>query len=184
MIEILILLAVSTLLMAKKQPARRRQFQLRRVRVTAEQPLATLGSDTALATAMVVVAISSYRAMSLVATWALVNFTAGEGPITVGLAYGDYTVAEIKEAFEASGSVDFGDKIAQERANRQIRVVGTLGGQANSELNDGKPIKTKLNWLIPVGETINIYAFNESTGALTTGSRMTVTGNLWVKPSA
>ncbi len=96
--------------------------------MTAEQPLATLASDTALIAALVVAATSSYRAVSFIGTWALVNFTESEGPITVGLAYGDYTVSEIKQCFEASGSMDFGDKIAQEQANRQVRIVGTLGG--------------------------------------------------------
>ncbi len=117
------------------------------------------------------------------ATWSIEGLVATEGPITVGLAHDDYTVTEIKEALEAAAAIDPGDKIAQEQANRLVRVVGTLG-QATEALNNGEPISTKLNWLIGVGHAINMFAFNESTAALTTGSTIHCIGNLWVKDSA
>ncbi len=167
--------------MMAKKPSRR--FNLRRVRVTPERALSTLGSDTAIVNAFVANAVSSYRAMSVKATWSLTGLTAGEGPITVGFAHDDYTVTEIKEALEAAASIDPGDKIAQEQADRLVRIVGTLS-EANSELNEGKPIKTRLNWLIGVGHSINMFAYNESPSALTTGAVLHSQGDLWVKDSA
>ncbi len=107
--------------------------------------------------------------------------TAGDGPITVGYAFGDYTITEIKEALESASSINAGNKIAQEQANRWVRVVGTLGGTGNSTLNDGQPVTTKLNWAVQIGSAINVFAYNESAGAQTTGAVLDVVGDLWVK---
>ncbi len=168
--------------MAKKS-SKGRRFNLRRVRVTPERALATLASDTAIVNALAANAVSSYRATSVKATWSVIGLTAGEGPITVGLAHDDYSLTEIKECLEAAASIDPGDKIAQEQANRLVRVVGVCSVEAPS-LNDGKPISTKLNWLIGVGHSINMFAYNEFTGALTTGAVLNMQGDLWLKDSA
>ncbi len=171
--------------MAKKASRNRRRMSLRRVRVTPELALVTLASDTALIVSMTPAAPSTYRFMSLIATWAIEGLTQGEGPITVGLAHGDYTVAEIKECLESIASIDQGDKVAQERANRLIRIVGVLRSDpSGSRLNFGEPIKTRLNWLVTIGDTVKLFAYNESTGALTTGAVLHCQGDVWVKDSA
>jgi len=170
--------------MPKAYPRKRRRFSLRRVRITPERALATLASDTAIVNSLTVVAPSAYRAVSIKATWNLVGLTANEGPITVGYAHDDYTVAEIKEALEAAASIDPGNKIAQEQANRLIRIVGTFASGAAGLLNDGKPISTRLNWLIGVGHAVNMFAYNEFPSALTTGAVVHCVGDMWVKDSA
>ncbi len=166
-----------------KSKSRKRRFNLRRVRVTPALPLGTLASVTALTVAAVGPATSDYRAKSIKATWQLANFTAGEGPITVGYAHGDYSVTEIKEALEAA-NIDVGDKIAQEKANRLVRIVGVFDSIGEgAALNDGKPISTKLNWFISASEVINLFAYNESTALLTTGARVNAQGDMWVLDS-
>ncbi len=168
--------------MAKKRTSRKsRRFNLRRVRCSPELPLGTLASDTALTvklaggtstTPMVVASVNL--------TWQISALTADEGPLTVGLAHEDYTVAEIKECLEASAAIDAGDQIAKERANRKIRIVGTIDSE-DERLNEGKPLKTKLNWFFPAGLGVEIFVFNEQTGALTTGSSLKVAGDMWVR---
>ncbi len=155
--------------------------KLRRVRTTTEEHLLTLASDTASTQTLTGTSSNAYRAMTAKNTWTLSEFTAGEGPIQVGYAHSDYTVAEIKECIESQGSVEQNDKVAQERANRLVRTVGTFGSEANSQLNDGKPIKTRLNWLIGIGESVVMFAWNEGTAALTTGSHVNLGGDLWIK---
>ncbi len=108
--------------------------------------------------------------------------TAGEGPLTIGYAHPDYTVTEIKECLEAQAAIDLGDKVAQERSNRLIRVIGMIDAE-NDVLNDGMPVTTKLNWVMPAGQTPNLFVFNESTGPLTTGSSVKLAGDMWVKDS-
>ncbi len=169
--------------LAKHGRRPKRRFNLRRVRVTPERTLTTLGSDTALSTAMVGSATSAYRCVSIKGTWTIQGLTAGEGPITVGFAHSDYSVTEIKECLEANAAIDEGDKVAQEQANRLVRVVGSFAGAANSALNDGRPISTKLNWLITTGSAPNLFVYNEFTAALTTGASVNFAGDLWVKDS-
>ncbi len=168
--------------MAKKRSRRRRRFNLRQVRVTPELALATLASDTALVVGMTGVAVNSYRCRSIKGVWNKRLATAGEGPITVGFAHSDYSVTEIKECLETL-NIDPGNKVAQERAKRLIRIVGTFGSNANEALNDGKPISTKLNWLITEAFQVNFFVFNDDTVALTTGSLVNFTGNMWVQDS-
>lgn len=176
--------------MARKPYTARKSlyFRMRRVRVSSEQLLGTLASDTAIATSLTGVADGAYRLMTARLAWTLVNLTQGQGPITVGFAHSDYTVAEIKECLEAFAAISQGDKIAQERSNRLIRTVGTFGnagsGLGVAALNDGKPIYTKLNWLVAIGDSVNFFAFNEDTGALSvTDPSLNVQGDIFVRDS-
>jgi len=179
----LVLIAITAHGALAKHPRKRRRYSLRRVRITPELPLATLATDTALIVSLTGVSENSYRAVTVSATWSLLGLTAAEGPITVGYAHSDYTVAEIKACLEANAAISQRNKTVQESANRLVRVIGTFPSQANSVLNHGSPIKTRLNWLITIGESVNAFAFNEGTGTLTTGAVLNLTGNLWVKDS-
>jgi len=175
-----ILALIAAIGLAKHGGKPKRRYSLKRVRITPERSLTTLGSDTVLIATISGTGDLSYRAVTVKGTWTLSGLTAGEGPITVGYAHSDYTVAEIKECLEANLSVNQGEKISNERANRLVRVVGTFAPTANSALNDGKPIKTRLNWLISVSDSVNLFAFNEGTGALTTGATVNLQGDLWI----
>ncbi len=119
--------------------------------------------------------------ISAKAVWSITGLTGGDGPVVVGYAYGDYTVAEIKEAIEASSAIDLGDKVAQERAKRMVRVVGSFSESGGSALNDGKPITTKLNWRFNASKACNIFAYNDGGALLTTGAIVNHNGTLWVK---
>ncbi len=103
-----------------------------------------------------------------------------------GLAHSDYSASEVEECLEAQSSMDVGDKIAQEQANRLVRSIGFFGGSelADSSLNfnDGRPVKTKLNWLLSIGDTINLWVRNGSDTVYTTGTGLAILGNIWVKP--
>lgn len=160
----------------------KRKFNLRRVRVTPGVALSTLGTVTAITVDVAGTADGAYRAVSVNGSWNLTGLTGGEGPITVGYAFSDYSVTEIKESLEAIASINLGDKIAQEKANRLVRVVGMLN-EAQDELNDGKPLKTRLNWLIPIGKSVNVFAYNEG-AQLTTGASVNMTGDMWIKDSS
>ncbi len=165
----------------KPKPKRSRRFNLRRVRVTPELALGTLVTDIAIPGAIQGgTSTTQMTIASIIATWQLQGLTAEEGPITVGYAHPDYSATEIKECLESQAAIDRGDKVAQERANRLIRIVGTLDAEA-SVLNEGRPVKTKLNWFMVAGDTPNIFAFNEGTSNLTTGSSLHLAGNMWVR---
>ncbi len=182
MLEILVIMTlfvgIPWILMAKR-PRRRWTAADANVPFQAENVLGTLGNQTADIGAMVDASDNEYRAISIRATWAMNGFTAGEGPLSVGYAHGDYTATEVKEFIEAGGAMTQNDKIAAEQANRLIRLVGVFSGVGGSEsLNDGKPIRTRLNWRIADGGTINQFVYNHGGAALTTGAAIVQNGAL------
>jgi len=111
---------------------------------------------------------------SLVAAYSLSNFsvTSGVGPILVGVAHSDYASAEIEAYIESSGSWDEGDLVQQEIAKRRIRRIGIFDASdlatEDATLNDGKPIKTKLNWILNQGQGLQLWTYNLGTAAVVT----------------
>ncbi len=173
--------------MAKKGRRTRRKFSLRRVRVAASVAigaLATLDVNTGLLTSA---AADKLRFISLNASYAWSDFGAlADDTLEFGVAHSDYSAAEVEESLEAAGSIDLGDKVAQERANRLVRRIGIItstsaGTLAGRNFNDGVPVKTRLNWLMSAGDTLNIWFRNGSGTVYTTGSAITCIGDLWVK---
>jgi len=109
-----------------------------------------------------------------------------DGPLIFGYAHGDYTVTEIKECIESGASINVGLKVEQEQSNRLVRIVGAFGspgvGNIDVTANDGKPIKTRLNWLIPIGKTFNFFVYNDGVAALETAAKsVRINGTGWVK---
>ncbi len=111
---------------------------------------------------------------SIVSTYSVDSWTQASdiGPLVVGVAHSDYSDAEIQEWFTQTVSWDEGNKIAQEINNRKIRVITTLQAPLSATgvfvANDGKPIKTKLNWILTQGQTLSVFAFNAGTAAFAT----------------
>ncbi len=135
------------------------------------------------------VAEEKTRVSSIVASWSMDSFTPGDdvGPITVGIAHSDYSAAEIEEVIENLGSWSPGSKVEQEVAKRLVRKIGIFGATGEalspSTLNDGVPIKTKLNWTLVTGDTLAVWAYNEGSGAISvTVPNVHVQGhaNLWI----
>ncbi len=117
------------------------------------------------------------------ATWSIKNHTGGEGPLDVGYADDNYSVTEIAEANIAQPTGP-GDRIQVERSQRRVRKVGTFPGLSTEEtLNDGKPIKTRLNWLITDSNTLAGWLQNRADSTLTTGTILDLSGyinGVWV----
>ncbi len=127
---------------------------------------------------------------STIATYPLQNFTAiaTAEPITIGVAHSDYSDAEIEEVIENAGSWDPGNKIAQGQAKRLVRTIGTFDTPQSVEdfvaLNDGRTIKTKLNWMLNTGDGLQYWAYNAGAAAVGTTVpviRMQGHANLWLK---
>ncbi len=108
------------------------------------------------------------------------------GPLQVGVAHSDYSLTEIEAWIEQTSSWTQGDKVAREISSRFIRSIGTWDvGEAASQavvLNDGKPITTKLNWVLTTGQGLNFWVYNEGSAAYaTTNPNAHIVGhaNLW-----
>ncbi len=112
--------------------------------------------------------------------WGVRNHTAGEGPIIVGIAHNDYTDVEVAENLNQTGMEDSGDMIAKEQGRRLVRRSGQFSGVATDEvLNDGKPVRTRIGFVITDGFSLAFWAQNKNGGPLTTGAVLEVSGKLY-----
>ncbi len=125
---------------------------------------------------------------SIVVTWALDNLTTDQGPIIFGIAHSDYSDAEIEAVIENQASWDAGSKVEQEIAKRLVRQIGVFTADsgatavADVRFNDGRPLKTKLNWTLNTNDTLKMWAYNIGDAALSaTAPIMLCNGhaNLW-----
>ncbi len=115
---------------------------------------------------------------SAVISWSIQGWTpiADCGPLMVGLAHSDYSAAEVEAVIENTGSWDEADLVQQEIASRKVRIVGILRPEAagssleGNRLNNGDPIKTKLNWILNSGQTLDVWAYNMGQVAFATTS--------------
>ncbi len=167
---------------------RRRSFNLRRVRVASGFAVGALAALDLIAGAIIPVATDPYRLMSTDLTYKITDLgSASDDGQEFGLAHSDYSDAEIEECLESQASIDLGDKVAQEQANRLVRSIGTFTGDGLSggdkNVNDGLPIKTKLNWHMSTGDALRLWIRNGSGVIWTTGSAIVAQGKIWVKDS-
>ncbi len=133
--------------------------------------LGTLASNVLVSDTWDQVVVEKSLISSIVCTWAIDQLTGPQGPLAVGVAHSDYSDAEIEEVIENLNSWDRGDKIARERANRQVRLIGVFGNSdggivEDHTLNDGRPIKTKLNWVLTTGDTLKMWVYNQGGASL------------------
>lgn len=111
---------------------------------------------------------------SIVATYSLANLTkaADVGPFEIGVAHSDYDTGEILEYLQSAGTWDEGNKISQEIGRRKIRRIGVFDSPDSATdiavLNDGKPIKTKLNWILTQGQSLDLWVMNMGSAAVAT----------------
>ncbi len=175
--------------MARNKPGRtsaRRKFNLRRVRLATNTPIGALNTLTVGVGPLTNVTTNPMRCISIDASWSLVDLgaTADDGQ-EFGVAHSDYTAAEIEACLESAGSIDIGDMLAQEVANRLVRSIGIMtespGTGAGMGFNDGNPVKTRLNWAIGIGDRIQVWIRNGSGTIYTTGASLQTIGNMWVK---
>ena len=162
-------------------PRKSNMNNYQRIPVQQEEALDTLGNGTGLVEALTGSFTTPIRITSVDAVWSLRNVTGGEGPIVFGVAHGDYSLAEIEAWIELTlGSITGpGDMQDREVANRLIRRIGAFSAATTDEtINDGKSLKTRLNWLIPDGKTLQMWTYNASGATLTTGAIVRCSGHL------
>jgi len=176
MIEILLITAI--LLMAKKPRKAYRYTGYFFPRVTSTLALGTLADNSLIKGSPLGTVDAPTWVSKARLTWGMEGLVAGQTPVMVGLAHSDYTAAEIEEWFEATGSWSTNDQIAQEQAGRKIRLVGGFGDVDSTtlNLNDGKPITTKLGFRINDGDGIVFWIYNDSGAVMTTGSSVHING--------
>ncbi len=190
MLELAAILITLVIMARKGRSGGRRRPMGRYIRgnIDLDVALGTLAAKTLIALAMQQTVTERSLISSIVLQWSLIGKTIADnqGPIMVGVAHSDYTAAEIEAWVENTTTWAESDLVGREISGRKIRRVGVFpeGGQSLSTqvLNDGKPVKTKLNWILNAGQTLDVWAYNNGSAALaTTDPNVVVSGhaNLW-----
>ncbi len=171
--------------MPKKSSKRRSRGNFVAIPVEATITIGALASKAvAIADLMGGNLIEDFYAISADLSGQVIGLTAGEGdPMSVVLAHGDYTAAEVAEHLVVK-LLGPGNKTEQERARRLVRKVGPLYGSPQADQTtmqlqgrDGPGIvRTTLKFIVNSGKTLDIGVFNNSGATLTTGATMRVTG--------
>ncbi len=189
MLEIIMSLVVLLGLAKRKGHGRRRPNWQRYLSGNIEIDLAmTSLGPKAVVSQLTQLVVDTMRVSSVECTYTIQGLTPGDniGPFLCGVAHGDYSGAEVEAWIEAAAGWDFGDMIAKEVRGRRIRQIGVLNSPAtleeSSRLNDGKVLRTKLNWALAEGDGLRFWIYNLGTSAVaTTAPNYTVFGkaNLW-----
>ncbi len=155
--------------MARKPRRKFRRYI--RGNIDERQALATLAAATGVKNSIDDSVDDSTWASSVEALWSVTGITDGDniGPIMVGYAHSDYTLAEIEEWIERSVSWSEANLIEREISQRKIKRIGMFRnpdtpGQA-ALLNEGRMVKTKLGWVLNEGQTIALWYYNVGTAA-------------------
>ncbi len=155
---------------------------MRRVRFSTGLAVTALATTDVVVGDLLAAADAKYRILSVEFTAAWTEIKASiDGALLFGVAHGDYTATEIEEALEATLSISQGNMIAREQANRLVRILGIIQGdvitpEADSVFNDGRSIKKRLNWEIPIGIATEMWVMNSSGTVYTTGSVLILQG--------
>ncbi len=174
--------------MPKKGGTRRKFSRYIRGNLDENLQLVTLAAKTLVSDVTDEQVDGKTRVSSIDATYSLDGVTAPQGPFLFGVAMSDYTDAEIEAVIENTGSWNEGDLINQEIAKRKVRIIGTLqldsgaAGTTDYKFNNGKMIKTKLNWMLTAGDRLRFWVYNLAGSAVsTTDPAFRVNGsvNLW-----
>lgn len=183
MIEIIVvsilIATIGTILLAKYK---KKRGYMRALPMFQSMALGTLADNTVVGAVLGNTVANDTYLISADLMASLANHTAGEGPITVGIAHGDLSDAEIEECLEAVASWDNSDQIAQEHRRRKVRTIGVFPGVGTEEsLNNGNPIRVRCRFTLHSGLGIKIWAHNRSGAALTTGTLLKVDGKFYTK---
>lgn len=96
--------------------------------------------------------------------------TQGEGPITIGLADNELSVAEIAECLDLNGPVDRNDRDGNEKATRPVwELVSLNAGDVDNFSDIVQRMEKKFRWTFSDAEGWTWFAYNDSGGTLTTG---------------
>ncbi len=163
----------------KKRSKGRKDIAFAAISVTENLAVGALVNNTAIFGALIAALGDDFYAISADLMWTMVDGTGGQGPVEVGVAHGDYTIAEVKEYLDVDMS-DPGNLIAKEQNRRLIRRAGIFNVLSGAEsLFDGQAKRLPLKFVINEGSPFNMWLMNRSGGTLTTGMLIRVSGTVF-----
>ncbi len=178
--------------MPRKSSGRRKFRRYIRGAIDEAITVGALAANTGLRTVLSTTVVEPTWISSVDLNWAITDLDAVDdsGPVIAYIAHSDYSLTEIESWIETTtGSWDQGDLIVKEIMRRKIKRVGQFqqgGGHLTTDqmaIGTGRPVKTKLNWLLVADDTISLVIYNAGAVALGATPTLQVVGhaNLWPK---
>ncbi len=165
MLEILVIMAIVLILMARKTPRRRAMGRYIRGQIDLSFALGTLASATLVSGSVGSTVNERTLVSSIVVQASLAGYTVTDnvGPILIGVAHSDYTDAEIEAFVEVAASWNETNMTDREIMSRKVRKLGIIdpdgGGLGGNNVYE-RPTKSKLNWILTQGQTLKFWAYN------------------------
>ncbi len=165
-----------------KHTAKSRKSRLHVPKIVSSVTLATLADADVVSNAMADTVVSDEFLISTECVYSIRGATPGEGPIIFGWAHSDYAAAEIEEALEAQGAWDTGDLVLVEQARRKVRIIGQFPVTVAAEaFREGQPIRTSMKFMLTEGDSLALWAWNQSGATLTTGAVIEAQGKAFLR---
>ncbi len=148
------------------------------LRLNASIALSTLGSGAAIKLSGLIALTEDFRLLKSEILADISGLTGGEADqLVLGMCNNELSNAEIAECIVAGGPVDRNDRLAQERAERWVKLLGKMvltdssGTQGYFRSETGGPlIIVKPRWTFSDPEGWAYFIFNNGAAALTTGA--------------
>ncbi len=170
-----VIAAITGLLALAKHKRGRGRGRFQTIPIKAEVALSTL-ADAAFVTVSVTGAFTSdCWLISSDVTVSIAGSTAGEVPITCGVAHSDLSSAEVGENLDVAITGPDLDVISRERSRRPVRRLATFTDQEQRSV-----LRRKLSFMLPATRGLTLWVRNESGAPLTTGAIVSLTGLLYL----
>ncbi len=146
--------------------------------VIADSALTTLAAKDAVAITSPIVLVDDFRILKSEVVAMVNGLTAGQGRgLVLGIASGDFSAAEIEEALEVNGPTNRGQQIENERAMRNVRILGVADPNDPAstqvvfrDINTNAPMMiSKHRWTYSNPSGWDWFVYNLG-GSLTTGA--------------
>ncbi len=122
-----------------------------------------------------------FRLLKSEVTAIITGATTGQSTgLLFGIADGELTDTEVEEVLVLDGPVDRNDNLANERANRFVKIIGQFVRGATTEtlqavgIQGGPIMEVKPRWTFSNPEGWVWFVFNNSQGSFTTGATLAV----------
>ena len=143
------------------------------IRESKSQSVGTLATKTALLIGTKIAILEWFRIIKAELTATIIGVTTGEMTgMWIGIADGQWNVAEIKEALEANGPVGPNDVLKEELSDRAVWLLGAVDREIGTEAifeneEGGHTIEKTLRWTFARTKSWNWFLWNQ--GSAPTG---------------
>ncbi len=143
------------------------------------QAIGSLAQQAAIIIGTNLSTLERFRIIKLELWAAVTGLTTGEGTgLLIGIADGDYTLAEIEASLESTGPAGPNDTVISEIVERFVILLGSIDRETGTEAifennHGGHMMEKNLRWTFSRTKSWNFFIYNLG-AALTTGATVII----------